>query len=129
MKEITQELCEEETTRRRDAALLRALSTPHKRQKEMKVGKRQPIAMSERDILAREGIAWLDFLRSVPLGEEGGSSMARKVILFGQSLRDLSHQDSNVGGLDEAPSGPPVLFGSASSIASRMRWQRNHAVL
>jgi hypothetical protein len=31
-----------EIERRRDAALLRALSTPHKRQKEMKVGKRAP---------------------------------------------------------------------------------------
>ena len=29
------------TTRRRDAALLRALSTPHKRQKEMRVGARK----------------------------------------------------------------------------------------
>jgi hypothetical protein len=32
---------EEETSRRRDAALLRALSMPHKRQREMKVGKRK----------------------------------------------------------------------------------------
>lgn len=32
---------ESEIERRRDAALLRALSTPHKRQKEMKVGKRK----------------------------------------------------------------------------------------
>jgi hypothetical protein len=39
MKEMTQELGEEETNRRRDAALLRALSTPHKRQKEMKIGR------------------------------------------------------------------------------------------
>jgi hypothetical protein len=30
---------EEEAARRRDAALLRALSTPHKRQAELKVGK------------------------------------------------------------------------------------------
>ena len=33
-------LNEGEIERRRDAALLRALSTPHKRQKEMKLGKR-----------------------------------------------------------------------------------------
>jgi hypothetical protein len=33
---------EKEIASRRDAALLRALSTPHKRQKEMKVGKRAP---------------------------------------------------------------------------------------
>jgi hypothetical protein len=33
------ELSENETARRRDAALLRALSTPHKKQKDMKVGK------------------------------------------------------------------------------------------
>jgi hypothetical protein len=32
----------EEIERRRDAALLRALSTPHKRQKDMKIGKRSP---------------------------------------------------------------------------------------
>jgi hypothetical protein len=31
-----------EIERRRDAALLRALSTPHKRQAEMKIGKRKP---------------------------------------------------------------------------------------
>jgi hypothetical protein len=31
----------DEIEKRRDAALLRALSTPHKRQKEMKVGKRK----------------------------------------------------------------------------------------
>ena len=37
-------LGEEETARRRDAALLRALSTPHKRQAEMKVGKAKPEA-------------------------------------------------------------------------------------
>jgi len=30
---------EKEVERRRDAALLRALSTPHKKQKEMKVGR------------------------------------------------------------------------------------------
>ncbi len=30
---------DDKTARRRDAALLRALSTPHKRQAEMKVGK------------------------------------------------------------------------------------------
>ncbi len=33
---------DEETVKRRDAALLRALSTPHKRQAEMKVGKPKP---------------------------------------------------------------------------------------
>jgi hypothetical protein len=35
------ELSDEETERRRDAALLRALSTPHKKQSEMKIGKRR----------------------------------------------------------------------------------------
>jgi len=40
-KETAQDECrsEDEIARRRDAALLRALSTPHKRQAEMKVGK------------------------------------------------------------------------------------------
>jgi hypothetical protein len=33
------ELSDAATEKRRDAALLRALSTPHKRQKEMKIGK------------------------------------------------------------------------------------------
>ncbi len=33
---------DEETVRRAEAALLRALSTPHKRQSEMKIGKRKP---------------------------------------------------------------------------------------
>ena len=38
------EFSDEETARRRDAALLRALGTPHKKQSEMKIGKkgRQP---------------------------------------------------------------------------------------
>jgi hypothetical protein len=31
---------EDKTVSRRDAALLRALSTPHKRQKEMKIGRK-----------------------------------------------------------------------------------------
>jgi hypothetical protein len=35
---------DEETARRRDAALLRALSTPAKRHSEMKLGKRKPKA-------------------------------------------------------------------------------------
>ena len=33
------ELSPQETERRRDAALLRALSTPHKKQADMKIGK------------------------------------------------------------------------------------------
>jgi hypothetical protein len=37
--ERKQELPLKEIERRRDAALLRALSTPHKRQAEMKIGK------------------------------------------------------------------------------------------
>jgi hypothetical protein len=37
-------LSEEETARRRDAALLRALSLPHKRQAEMKLGKRKRVS-------------------------------------------------------------------------------------
>jgi hypothetical protein len=37
--EITDSLSETEIVNRRDAALLRALSTPHKRQSEMKLGK------------------------------------------------------------------------------------------
>jgi len=40
-------LSDEETARRRDAALLRALSTPHKRQAEMKVGKAKPKSIGE----------------------------------------------------------------------------------
>jgi hypothetical protein len=35
-----------ETARRRDAALLRALSTPHKKQKEMKVGREAKSSLS-----------------------------------------------------------------------------------
>ena len=43
------ELSEAEIARRRDAALLRALSTPHKRQKEMKLGKaRGPESRAEK---------------------------------------------------------------------------------
>jgi hypothetical protein len=37
-------LNDDEVAQRRDAALLRALSTPHKRQKEMKVGKPRSVA-------------------------------------------------------------------------------------
>jgi hypothetical protein len=47
---------EEETVRRRDAALLRALSTPHKRQSEMKIGKRKrqlPVGTSKKFLLPR----------------------------------------------------------------------------
>ena len=42
--EHVDELSEQEIARRRDAALLRALSTPHKRQSEMKIGKSNPKA-------------------------------------------------------------------------------------
>ncbi len=42
MPKPTENYSEEETAQRRDAALLRALSTPHKRQAEMKVGKARP---------------------------------------------------------------------------------------
>ena len=45
---------EDKVAARRDAALLRALSTPHKRQKEMKTGKRQSVA-SDPTILALRG--------------------------------------------------------------------------
>ena len=41
MVEESEKRGETETARIRDAALLRALSTPHKRQKEMKLGKRK----------------------------------------------------------------------------------------
>ena len=37
----------EEVARRRDAALLRALSTPHKRQSEMKLGRRKRESASD----------------------------------------------------------------------------------
>ena len=49
-----EEFSEEETARRRDAALFRALSTPHKRQADMKVGKPKanPVAAPDR---ARKG--------------------------------------------------------------------------
>jgi len=41
---------EQEIAQRRDAALLRALTTPHKKQKEMKLGKRRLSAkVEERD--------------------------------------------------------------------------------
>jgi hypothetical protein len=39
-KQVDEQFSEEETARRRDAALLRALSTPHKRQAELKVGRK-----------------------------------------------------------------------------------------
>jgi hypothetical protein len=38
---------DDEVARRRDAALLRALSTPHKRQADMKIGKRQKVTNQE----------------------------------------------------------------------------------
>ncbi len=52
-KQLTNEgLSDKETARRRDAALLRALSTPHKRQAEMKVGKPKESVASDPTILA-----------------------------------------------------------------------------
>ena len=39
VKRLSEEYDEEEIARRRDEALLRALSTPHKKQSEMKLGK------------------------------------------------------------------------------------------
>jgi len=41
MDEKDQKFSDEETARRRDEALLRALSTPPKRHSEMKLGKRE----------------------------------------------------------------------------------------
>jgi hypothetical protein len=38
-KDQSEQFGEEEIERRRDAALLRALNTPHKKQSEMKIGK------------------------------------------------------------------------------------------
>lgn len=46
------ELDEAAIAARRDEALVRALSTPHKRQKEMKVGKRKPLKRAEETIKA-----------------------------------------------------------------------------
>jgi hypothetical protein len=43
-KESPENYPEKETERRRDTALLRALSTPHKHQSEMKLGKPKPVA-------------------------------------------------------------------------------------
>jgi hypothetical protein len=43
-KEPIEAYSEEETAARRDAALLRALSTPHKKQSELKIGKRQKVS-------------------------------------------------------------------------------------
>ena len=43
-KEGDAPLSDKEICRRRDAALLRALSTPHKKQSEMKIGKAGPKA-------------------------------------------------------------------------------------
>lgn len=55
-------LTEQQIERRRDAALLRALSTPHKRQAEMKVGKRAPAQTlaSEDGQASSEFREWLD---------------------------------------------------------------------
>ena len=39
-----------DTEKIRDAALFRALSTPHKRQKEIKVGKRKSLKRADEDI-------------------------------------------------------------------------------
>lgn len=47
-------LTETQIQERRDAALLRALSTPHKRQAEMKVGKAKPKSASEASPKKRE---------------------------------------------------------------------------
>jgi hypothetical protein len=49
------------------------------------------------DRLTREGIAWLEFLRSMPCREAGCSSLASRIILFGQYLDDLPHQDGDIG--------------------------------
>jgi hypothetical protein len=87
---------------RRDAALLRALSTPHKRQKEMKIGaKPKRGSRSEKDRLTREGIAWLEFLGLPPLREEGSGSLAGRIILFGQYLDNLSHHDGDFSVIDD----------------------------
>jgi len=46
----TEQFGEEETVRRAEAALLRALSTPHKKQSEMKIGKpRAPKAKANQE--------------------------------------------------------------------------------
>jgi len=47
MKKADEILGNEETAKRRDAALLRALSTPRKRQAEMKIGKPKPESGSD----------------------------------------------------------------------------------
>jgi hypothetical protein len=52
------------------------------------------------DQLKLEGIAWLDFLRSVPLSKEGSGSLASRIILFGQYLDNLSHQDGDIRLID-----------------------------
>jgi hypothetical protein len=97
-----QELSAEEVAHRRDAALLRALSTPHKRQKDMKMGaKPNRGSRSEKDRLTREGIAWLEFLRLPPLREEGSGSLAGRIILFGQYLDNLSHHDGDFSVIDD----------------------------
>jgi len=50
IERLNDELSHEETVRRAEAALLRALSTPHKRQSEMKLGKpRAPKAKANQE--------------------------------------------------------------------------------
>lgn len=49
------EFSDEETARRRDAALLRALSTPPKRHSEMKLGKRKAKASTKANPLKKRG--------------------------------------------------------------------------
>lgn len=66
----------EETERRRDSALLRALSTPHKRQAEMKVGRPS-------ESVARRGTAvnWRAFCKSEDLKEIASARFARLIAL------------------------------------------------
>jgi hypothetical protein len=95
-------LSQEETELRRDAALLRALSTPHKRQKEMKIGaKGKPRSRPEQQRLTREGIAWLEFLGSASFREEGGGSLTSRIILFGEYLDHLPHENGDISVIDD----------------------------
>jgi magnesium-transporting ATPase (P-type) len=55
MKEAPQEYSDNKTVERRDAALLRALSTPHKRQEEMKIG-RPPVARDPTEFALRRAL-------------------------------------------------------------------------
>jgi len=80
------EFDEEETATRRDAALLRALNTPHKRQSEMKIGKLNGSIASDPTILALRRA--LD-RRALQAGENPTETLVR--VILGCLPQDIFH--------------------------------------